>query len=220
MPLPQELVDDIVTYVAWTHPESLPRCALTARAFLRISQLHIFNNISLPNPNRTTKFSRLLADSPHLGKLVKHLHFGYQLDASPSIDEHLLSLDTLTLFTTLDLSVLARLPSLLPPNFRSPQKLTVRVSSTLEVIYCVFDQYPWPDLDSLDSLGRLELKIEITPDAVRDEDYPKFLPGYIIQQCFPKRLGRGRGLVIEQVTLGEEEMYVFDLKKKAWRIKY
>ncbi|KAJ7279644.1 hypothetical protein C8J57DRAFT_1303852 [Mycena rebaudengoi] len=88
MRFPQELLDTILDEVArlpvgdssrspeqWSvlDQRALRACSLTARSFQPRSQLHLFTRIGRRHhPKDLMKFDRLLAESPHIGKLVRY----------------------------------------------------------------------------------------------------------------------------------------------------
>jgi hypothetical protein len=82
MPLhiPLELIGAIVGYLHDDKP-ALRACALTSRSWVRASQLHIFDSISLDNRGHLDALISLLEDCAHLRPLVRHLSWcpGFQL---------------------------------------------------------------------------------------------------------------------------------------------
>jgi hypothetical protein len=106
------------------------------------------------------------------------------------------------------------------PSLSALRNITIRIRATLEEIYCVFDRYQWRDLEQLlHEECKLRLRMEVIPDPPSDEEYPRLLPGYIIQQCFPRWLGEGKEgeLLIEQDMPGGNEKYVYDARSKLWK---
>ncbi|KAJ7178248.1 hypothetical protein C8R46DRAFT_1329365 [Mycena filopes] len=83
MPVPQELIDIIVDNLHddTSHAPSLRSCALTARAFVRSAQIHIFQRVEIkpprdrivPSPTPCQKLYDLLVSSPHIAPLVTNL---------------------------------------------------------------------------------------------------------------------------------------------------
>lgn len=86
MPIPQELIDVIIDY-SHDDKQTLRACALTSRAFVASSQLHLFSRIMLvlsDSPDREAipwklpghtfqKFHSMISVSPHIPPLVTRL---------------------------------------------------------------------------------------------------------------------------------------------------
>ncbi|KAJ7255919.1 hypothetical protein C8J57DRAFT_566937 [Mycena rebaudengoi] len=98
MELPQEIVDEIVAYVAISlnavarsrglhrkpavvDKNSLKACALTSRSFLPRSQKRLFASVICKAELDVFSFDRLLFCSPHLGSYVEWFVFRRALEA-------------------------------------------------------------------------------------------------------------------------------------------
>ncbi|KAF7342625.1 hypothetical protein MSAN_02019300 [Mycena sanguinolenta] len=85
MPLPQELVDIVVSLVP--DQKSVLACALTARSFVIASQRRLFRSVTIRNASTLKRLAAILSQSPDLGQCVRRLTFeiGDMYDYCPSL---------------------------------------------------------------------------------------------------------------------------------------
>lgn len=70
--LPRELVDETLDHL-WDDPKALTACALTCRAWVPTTRVHLFRTVLLSSLSSTIRFSTLLKDTPSIARCVRKL---------------------------------------------------------------------------------------------------------------------------------------------------
>ncbi|KAJ6583096.1 hypothetical protein DFH09DRAFT_1145287 [Mycena vulgaris] len=180
--LPQELVDLILDHVHLDpdgREESLRACALTARSFVRPSQIHLFSRVDSSRALR--EFSGLILSSPHVAAYVQTLNIRTG-PGSPGHTSHILC--SLPHLRHIDLSPDAR-PHRRPSWCKQPApvRASLLVACVLPSVRCItFRHYTFRggfELQILlrNSPGLTELRLErVRFDAPLLPSSPRRLP--------------------------------------------